>query len=249
MSQDIENLIPTSNIIRQNDCVRVVNKRKNAEFTETNIECIRIFNNITNNHVQYLNNNIHHALCLTIEDIKRSTYEQNCWKFNTIKFRNILIYGRVVIQNETSRDNRSFYTLTIDDETESIDGYLNKHNPKTQDQSDKRINEIARGKTTLERRKETGIKLNGQYYPSESEECQTVISNLKKLQLMVEKNLKSSERKFSLGPLKQKALIYGSPIKRYDSIRLNIFDISLDDELDLVWKQNINRLYSEVYFK
>lgn len=248
MSQDIENLIPTSNIVKQNDCVRVINKRKNAEFTETNIECIRVFNSI-NNQVQYQNNNIRQAVCLTIEDIKRSSQEQSCWKFHNISYRNVLIYGKIVIQNETSRDNRSFYTLIIDDETESIDGYLNKYNPKTQDQSDMRINAIAKGKSTLERRKETGIKLNGQYYPSESEECQSVISNLKKLQIMVEKNLKSSERKFQLGALKQKALVYGTPIMRYDSIRLNIFDISLDDELDLVWKQNINRLYSEMYFK
>ncbi|KAG5678311.1 hypothetical protein PVAND_007997 [Polypedilum vanderplanki] len=251
---DIENQIPSNEIVlnRKSAELKVVNQRLDAQgFLEKNVELFHLPRVITRTTSSSSTSNIHRTICLSIEDLKQNCKfdkERDCWQFRTIQFKSILLYGRVTIKNESIKHERSFYTINIDDESDSIDGYLNK---STQLEMSKNKQSMTIKKNELQRReKETGINLRGTHYDMNSVECQKFLKNLKGLQEMIQKNFCKTEKVFPLGILKENCLVYAFPfVNNNQEIRLNVIDLTQNDSLELLWKRNLNRLYNDYYQK
>lgn len=119
---DIENDIPVNNIqFSQGSAeLRVKILKKNGDFTETKIECLKIqqvpkipvciarpFNRFKP---------VSNTICLSIEDVKEaSSLPDKCWKVFDCIFRRVLVYGKVVVLNQFSRDNKTCFKFSIDD--------------------------------------------------------------------------------------------------------------------------------------
>jgi hypothetical protein len=258
--EDIENRIPANNIIlnKQKAELKIVQQRTDTEgFLETNIELVALPREPTvavTSASPIYQQSVLRAICLSIEDLKfNCSYEsdRDCWRFRNILFKSVLLLGRVTVKSESTKNERSFYTISIDDETECIDGFLNK---STQQETSKHKQSMTLKKKELERRgKETGINLRGTHYSTDSTECLTFLSNLKDLQGMIQSNFKAKERHFSLGVINEDCLLYAFPFisPNSESIRLHVFDLARCNSLTetLAWKRNLNRLYSEWYYK
>lgn len=246
--EDIENVLSQNNIILTSDELRVVKKRKlQTGFLETiNIQRIRILRQIQAPVQQLPKQVVLNSICLTIEDIKRSKINENHWKVFNLKFRKVIAYGMAVIENRFTRDGEELYTISIDDETGVIMGTYKEYDKKKVIKQDAIF---TREVNQLKRRRETGVNIQGKFYPSESEESQFVYNSVNNLQHMIEKNLKHVHKKFHQGPLKQKVLVYAKPFSFHDTTRLHIIDLFECDNFELTWKRNLNKIYSTQYIK
>lgn len=144
--EDIENVIPINKITlsTNSEVIKITKTKLLNGFQVSNIDLINLIStqrksaNSYNNNNNNNNVNILPVVCLSIEDLKSNLFhdtERGCWKFCNIIFRNVLIYGRIVILKESIKNNRSFYIVNIDDETETITGYLNKFQPNSSKQT------------------------------------------------------------------------------------------------------------------
>jgi hypothetical protein len=245
--EDIENILSQNNIILTTDELRVVKKRKlQTGYVETNIQRIKILREIQHP-VQWLPKQIVlNSICLTIEDIKRAKTNENHWKVFNLQFRKVLVYGTAVIENHFTRDGEDMYTISIDDETGVIMGTYKEFDKKV---ATKQKAIFTREANQLKRRRETGINIQGKFYPQESEESQFVFDSVTNLMHMIDKNLKQLHKKFQQGRLKEKVLVYAKPFSFHDSIRLHIIDIWECDQIELAWKRNLNKIYNTQYLK
>lgn len=109
--------------------VKVV-KPKDEGFTETKIERLKIQQHQDQRQICiarpfYRSRPIANTICLSIEDLKVATKNNDCWQVYDCLFRRVLIYGRTDVLNEYSRDRKTCYKFLIDDGSESIIGTMN----------------------------------------------------------------------------------------------------------------------------
>lgn len=111
------------------------------------------------------------------------------------------------------------------------------------------------GRLTLERNKvrqtkDVGINIKGVFHPPESQEYNEIISSIAKVHSAVGRNIKHHKKEFSLGPALKKALIFASLYATNDKqIQLHIIDLTFNDDIELAWKQQLNKLYLKEYLK
>lgn len=246
--EDIENLLSQNNIILNADELRVVKKRKlNSGFFETtNVQRVKIIRQITKPNAIAPKQVVLNSICLTIEDIKRASVNENHWKIFDLQFRKVIVYGMAVIENHYTRDGESMYTISIDDETGVIMGTYKEFDKKL---ASKQKATLTREVNQLKQRRETGVNIQGIFYPAESEESQFVFNSVGNLQKMIDKNLQHLHKKFNQGPMKEKVLVYAKPFTFHDSIRLHIIDLWECDQMELTWKRSLNKLYNTQYLK
>lgn len=100
----------------------------------------------------------------------------------------------------------------------------------------------------LKRKKEIGINVGGKFHRPESEMNLSIMKNLSILQAATVRNVREQSMSFLLGPIKQKALIQATPYKNNkNEVQLSIIEISLDDEIELAFKRQLNKLYLKEY--
>lgn len=105
-------------------------------------------------------------------------------------------------------------------------------------------------KNKLKRKKEIGINIRGIFYPPESDECKSVIDSITNLHHMVSRNLAHQKKHFLLGPVQQKALVMASLyLNQSKEVQLHVIDLSLNDEIELEFKRQLNKLYTNEYLK
>lgn len=102
----------------------------------------------------------------------------------------------------------------------------------------------------LKRKYEIGINVRGKFYPPDSLECQSILNNISNLHNMMLREMKKHRRVFQQGPIAEKALVHASLYQTAkNEIQLNILDISFDDNIELAWKRQLNKLYLKEYLK
>ncbi len=246
--EDIENVLSQHNIILTSEELRVVKKKKLVSgFLQQTVTERHALEQIKTNPVPgAVREVILDSLCLTVEDIKKIQTENSHCKLFNLKFRRVLIYGNAVIENNFTRDGDNMYTISIDDETGVISGTYKEFDKKL---ATKQKAIFTREENQLKRRRETGINVNGRFYPPESEESQYVFSSVSNLQQMIQKNLHQLHRKYQQGPLKQKVLMHAKPFKFHNTIRLYIIDFWENDKMELSWKRNLSKFYRNFYLK
>lgn len=94
------------------------------------------------------------------------------------------------------------------------------------------------------------MNIHGRFFPPESNECKSVFKSILVLQNMIHRNLQLQNKEFHLGPIPEKTLILGFPyFNKSNEVQLNVIDISLNDKIELAWKQQLNRIYTNEYLK
>lgn len=80
--------------------------------------------------------------------------------------------------------------------------------------------------------------------------CQSIIKSISILQAVTIENVREKKMSFLLGPMVEKALIHASLYKSKEGdVQLYITDISSDDEMELAWKRQLNKLYLKEYLR
>lgn len=245
---DIENILSQNNIIINANEVRVVKKRKlNSGYFQTiNIQRIILRSQIRNQTQAVPRQIVLNSICLSIEDIKRATPNENHWKIFDLQFRKVLVYGMAVIENHYTKNGEDLYTISIDDETGVIMGTYKQFEKKLEA---KQKATLTREVNQLNAKKGTGFNIDGTFFGAGSEESQFICSSVSNLQKMIDKNLQHLHKEFHQGPLKQKVLVYAKPFTFHNSIRLHIIDLWQCDHIELAWKRNLNKIYSTQYLK
>lgn len=64
------------------------------------------------------------TISLAIEDLLDAEKSDDHWKVFETHFRCVLIYGRIIVLNQFSKNDRNFYKFKIDDGTGSIVGVM-----------------------------------------------------------------------------------------------------------------------------
>lgn len=96
----------------------------------------------------------------------------------------------------------------------------------------------------LKRKREVGLNLRGEFLAPDTQECKSILRNISILQNVISRNQNSSQKSFQLGPMKEKALIKAFLYPNYSNeVQLNIIEITPNDDIELAWKRQINRLY------
>ena len=105
-------------------------------------------------------------------------------------------------------------------------------------------------KKKLSGMRKTGINISGKYLDPETNECQKILETVSKFQHMIEKNIAKQAIDFQLGPIAEKALLCARPYKTAtNETCLYVYDISLNDKIELYWKNSLNKLYRNQYLK
>lgn len=69
---------------------------------------------------------VSNTICLSVEDVKEAkSLPDNCWQTYDCLFRRVLVYGKVVVLNQFTRDNKHCYKFSVDDGSETIIGTMN----------------------------------------------------------------------------------------------------------------------------
>lgn len=98
----------------------------------------------------------------------------------------------------------------------------------------------------LKRKREVGINIRGEFHAPESQECQSIVNSISILHNIIARNAKQQQKDFKLGPMNEKALIKAYPYTNHlNETQLNVLEISLNDDIELAWKRQINKLYSK----
>lgn len=96
----------------------------------------------------------------------------------------------------------------------------------------------------------TGINVSGKFLGPETNECQKLLQTVSKFQQMIEKNIASQTNDYQLGPIAEKALVFARPYKTAtNETHLQVFNISLNDKIELYWKNSLNKIYRNQYLK
>lgn len=67
---------------------------------------------------------------------------------------------------------------------------------------------------------------------------------------MVSRNIAHQKKVFLLGPVQQKALVMASLyLNQSKEVQLHVIDLSLNDEIELEFKRQLNKLYTNEYLK
>ncbi|CRL00293.1 CLUMA_CG013566, isoform A [Clunio marinus] len=251
---DIEDQIQLNNLYFSQKSsevrVKVVTKDSHGR-TETNVERLKVQKRnvkqicITS---PYESQPIANTISLSIDDVKRANYkESKCWSVFNIKFRRVLVYGKVVVLNISSRNGKTMYRFSIDDGSEEIIGTMTVTKEAKQNVSAFR-NRLNVLNNQLNRAKEIGINLKGTFHSPDSSECQEILQNISDLNSMTSSNIEHMRKVYQLGPIQQKALILATLYKTDENnVQLNMLDMSLNDRIELLWKQQLNRLYRKEY--
>lgn len=97
---------------------------------------------------------------------------------------------------------------------------------------------------------ETGINVNGLYLDPKTKECQKILESVSNFQLMIGKNINKQKHDYQLGPIAEKALVLARPYKTATGdTELHIYDISLNDKIELYWKCSLSKIYNNQYLK
>lgn len=134
--EDLENEIPVHNLrINANETelsVKVVRKNSDGSI-ETKIDRLKLQSEEQEKRVGIARpfnrfKPISNTISLSIVDVKRArqqTSPENCWQVHDSLFRRILVYGKIVVLNQYSRDSKICYKFSVDDGSESIIGTMN----------------------------------------------------------------------------------------------------------------------------
>lgn len=98
----------------------------------------------------------------------------------------------------------------------------------------------------LKRKKEVGINIRGEFHAPESQECRSILNSISILHNIIARHAIQQRRDFKLGPMSEKALIKAYLYSNHlNETQLNIVEMSLNDDIELAWKRQINKLYSK----
>lgn len=96
----------------------------------------------------------------------------------------------------------------------------------------------------------TGINVSGKYLGPETNECQKILETVSKFQQMIAKNITTQTNDYQLGPIAEKALLLARPYKTAtNETHLHVYDISLNNKIELYWKNSLNKIYKNQYLK
>lgn len=132
MSDDIENEIPVNNLefSQTSSELRIKIVKLDADgFTNTKLERVKVVKHgerpicITRPLQQF--RQISNTICIAVEDLKRATSLEDCWKIFHVCFRRVLLYGKLVVLNEYSKEGKTVYKFSIDDGSDEIIGTMN----------------------------------------------------------------------------------------------------------------------------
>lgn len=105
-------------------------------------------------------------------------------------------------------------------------------------------------KNRLKQKQEIGLNIRGNFLPPESDACQAAFKSIEVLHNIIHRNLQLQRKEFQLGPIPKKTLILGFPyVNLSKQVQLHVVDISLNDKIELAWKQQLNRIYMKDYLK
>ena len=130
---DLEEDIPVNNIQLTQGLselkVKVLKKNKDG-YTETKIERLKVQQDpakqvcVTRPFNRF--KPISNTICLSVEDVKEVTSLPDfCWKIYDCIFRRVLVYGKVVVLNQFSRDNKTCFKFSVDDGSDIIIATMN----------------------------------------------------------------------------------------------------------------------------
>lgn len=95
-----------------------------------------------------------------------------------------------------------------------------------------------------------GINVSGKFLHPKTNECQKILQTVSRFQKMIEKNIVEHTNDYQLGPVAQKALVLARPYKTASNeTHLHVYDISLNDNIELYWKNSLNKVYRNQYLK
>lgn len=94
------------------------------------------------------------------------------------------------------------------------------------------------------------MNVRGKYLDPKTNECQNILETVSRFQKMIEKNIVEQTNDYQLGPVAQKALVLARPYKTASNeTQLHIYEISLNDNIELYWKNSLNKVYRNQYLK
>lgn len=134
---DIENEIPFSNLRLSQGFseLRVKTTQKTKEgFTETTTERLSVQKNESDQQKKICitrpfnrSRPITNTICLSVEDVKLAKYvdSNECWEVYRSLFRRVLVYGKVVVLNQFSKDDKTCFKFSIDDGSDVVIATMN----------------------------------------------------------------------------------------------------------------------------
>lgn len=135
--EDIENEIPVNNLQLSQGLTEVNVKRiqKNREgFTETRIERLKVQKHLDEQHRKICiarpfnrARAISNTICLSVQDVKlaKKVDSSDCWEVYSSSFRRVLVYGKIIVLNQFSKDGKSCFKFSIDDGTDRVLATMN----------------------------------------------------------------------------------------------------------------------------
>lgn len=239
---DFESAIPETHVKKPSTSSVVYVKtiaRRSRGFVSTKLEKIAIEERKTTFvrpvHVIYKKApRICDTISLAIEDLLNSEKFSDHWKVFNTHFRCVLIYGRIIVLNQFTGNERNYYKFKIDDGTGSIIGIMGISKEAQKD---------AEGF-----KKHLQTKL---LYKSIPNIPQNLLESVKMVTRATFREASKLVTQFPLGPMKQKALVLGNLYmsEQEQSLQLNVIDLSPNDDAELAWKRQLNLLYEREYFK
>lgn len=105
-------------------------------------------------------------------------------------------------------------------------------------------------KNKMKHRRATGINIRGNFLPPDSIENLTILKNIAILHDETSKNIRQQRKSFELGPVNEKALVFGwLYLDKQQDVQLGIIDLWVNDQIEVAWKQHINRIYTNQFLK
>lgn len=111
------------------------------------------------------------------------------------------------------------------------------------------------GRLTIEKnktkqRRTTGTNIYGRFLPPDSTENLKILKNVTVLHNAISKNIKHQRKSFELGPVNEKALVFGwLYLDKEQEVQLGIVDLWLNDKIEGAFKQHLNKIYMNQYLK
>ncbi|CAO1356757.1 unnamed protein product [Diamesa serratosioi] len=250
--EDLEEHIPVFELNKNENQSQIVIVKKSTNdglFLTTEYEKVKLKIQSVNRINNVVNKKIMNVVSLTIHDIKFATFEEDCFKVHGFFFRKVLCYARLVLKNIFTSTGNNVYLFNVDDGTQEIIAKFYKNDDLRKSVA---INKqwLTIEKNRLSRLRETGINVNGKYLDPQTKECQKVLQSVQRFQLMIHKNIDKQKHDYHLGPIAEKALLLARPYKtQTGETQLYIYDISLNDKIELYWKRSLSKIYNNQYLK
>lgn len=194
-------------------------------------------------------------ISLAIEDLLNAEKTDDHWKVFNTHFRNVLIYGRVVVMNQFTKNDRNYYKMKIDDGTEAITGVMGISKEAQKEGEMMMLKYLLEITITIMRfsisAENFKKNLQSKKLLIPADTSKDLIESIKVVNHATSKEASKLVTHFPLGPMRQKAIILGNLFmsEKEQGLQLNVIDLSPNDSAELCWKRQLNLLYEREYLK